>query len=112
MHRTILTTAALCGLLAVACGEKPATETDTAKAPAPVVEPAADQPAPKSDGPAGEVAPDTRLPAEMKSNLPEGVDAHFAPYFEKVPFTWGIEAGLAKAEAEGKPAMLFYTAVG
>ncbi len=104
MHRTILTTAALCGLLAVACGEKPSAETDTAKAPAPVVEP-------KADGPAGEVGPDTRTPTEMKGNLPDGVDPHFAPYFEKVPFTWGIDAGLAKAKAEGKPAMLFYSAL-
>ena len=64
------------------------------------------------DGPAGEIPADTRTPSDDVADaptLPEGVDEKFALYFEKIPFVWGPEAGMAKAKAEGKPAMLFHT---
>ena len=110
--RSRLTTVTICALLALACSEAPPADSgnagDAANDLAQVPYVKADAPVAPSTGPAGEVAPDSRVPA----GVPAGVPAAFHTYFETVPFTWGADAGLAKAKAAGKPAMLFYTSDG
>ena len=97
-------------LALVACSaEVPVKESPTDAPAQPADEPA-------TAGPAGEVAPDSRAPAEPETAdaaapaMPEGLSEEWAPYFAHVPFVFGSEAGLAKAAETGRPMMMFYAA--
>ncbi len=84
-----------------------AAETETAAVPEPAdLAPSAGD----ATGPAGEVAPETRAPADPLAALPEGVSEEWLPYFEKIPFLFGSQAGMTEAKKSGKPVMMFYAA--
>ncbi len=106
-----------------ACTAKEAP-SESGKAPvaaqaAAVATDAGEAPAPPADAPAGEVAPDTRVPVEDTAEataawenpqMPAGLDEVWAVYYQRIPFRFGAEAGLAEAAATGKPMMMFYVA--
>ena len=113
--RLALTLAALSATLAACSAETPApSPAETGAAPP------AEATAPREaggSGPAGEVAAESRRPAEAaatevaeKPALPEGVDEVWAPYYAHIPFVFGGDAGQAQARETGKPMMMFYTA--
>ena len=124
-----LTVVALAAALA-ACSAETVTEVG-----GPGTLPAADDPAAEtaeapSDGPAGEVAPDSREAADPATEevaeaasevaeaaqdeakeLPGGLDPKkWGVYWKHIDFRFGSEAGLAEAAESGKPMMIFYTA--
>jgi len=98
-----------CAAALAACSVEAPKESGAA-VPDPTVTDTSEGTAPGStEGPAGEVAPDSRVPVE-KPQMPEGLDEKWAVYFEKIPFVFGSEAGLARAAETGKPMMMFYSA--
>ena len=117
------------GALATACGDEAAPQPEPAPEPEPVktaeAPPAPEAPAPAPapvDLRAGEKTPEppprptaSRPPPPKKPQVPEkpavekpGKD--WSAYTKVLPFVLDAKEGLAKAKADDKPAMLFYTA--